>query len=400
MTEASRWPLVHLIVGAGIVSAFQVGKAPAALAAIQADLGLDLPTASWLLSAFALVGGVAGIAIGIGVDHVGARRMAVGGLLLQGAASVLGASAIGAPLLLATRLIEGIGFLAVAVAGPALIVAVARGRDFRRAIAAWGTFMPVGMAIVLLGAPLLGTIGWRGFWLLNAAVLIAYAVLLAAGMRGIASAAGVPRGIGADIRDTLAAQGPWLLGGLFAAFSAAYFAVFGFLPTILSERLGVSAGIGGMLSAIAIGVNAIGNLACGALLARGMRRSRLLLIGFAAMALCGFGILNGDVPATVAVALCIVLSLLCGVVPVALIDAVPAHAPRADLVGATVGFLMQGNNLGLIVGSMMAGHIASAFGWSAVPFGVALVAIVAIVGALGLERRSQADRTAAGHISH
>jgi hypothetical protein len=44
------WPTVLLIVGAGVVSAFQVGKAPAALAAIQADLGLDLVTASWLLS--------------------------------------------------------------------------------------------------------------------------------------------------------------------------------------------------------------------------------------------------------------------------------------------------------------------------------------------------------------
>jgi DHA1 family inner membrane transport protein len=399
MTEASRWPLIHLIVGAGIVSAFQVGKAPAALAAIQADLGLDLPAASWLLSAFALVGGIAGIAIGIGVDHVGARRMAVGGLLLQGAASALGAVAMGAPLLLATRLVEGIGFLAVAVAGPALIVAVARTRDFSRAIAEWGTFMPLGMAIILLGAPLLGTIGWRGFWLLNAMVLIGYALVLAAGTRRIAPAAGRPRSIGGDIRDTLAATGPWLLGGLFAAFSAAYFAVFGFLPTILSERLGVSGGIGGMLSAVAIGVNAIGNLACGALLARGTRRSHLLLIGFAIMALCGFGILNGGVPATAAYALCIVLSLICGVIPVALIDAAPAHAPRADLVGATVGFLMQGNNVGLIVGPMMAGHLATAFGWSAVPFGVALVASVAIVAAFGLDRRSHADRIAAGQLS-
>jgi predicted MFS family arabinose efflux permease len=399
MTEASRWPLIHLIVGAGIVSAFQVGKAPAALAAIQTDLGLDLPTASWLLSAFALVGGIAGIAIGIAVDHFGARRMAIGGLLLQGIASGLGASAMGAPLLLATRLVEGIGFLAVAVAGPALIVAVARGRDFSRAIAEWGTFMPVGMAVILLGAPLLGTIGWRGFWLLNASVLIAYALLLAASTQGISAATGLPRSIGSDIRDTLRAKGPWVLSGLFAAFSAAYFAVFGFLPTILSERLGLSGGIGGMLSAVAIGANAIGNLACGALLARGMRRSRLLLIGFATMALCGFGILNGEVPAILAFALCILLSLICGVIPVALIDAAPTHAPRADLVGATVGFLMQGNNVGLIVGPMMAGHLASAFGWSAVPFGVALIAGLAIAGTFVLDRRSQGHRIVPGRIN-
>jgi predicted MFS family arabinose efflux permease len=387
MKGGSRWPLILLIVGAGVVSAFQVGKAPAALAAVQADLGLDLPTASWLLSAFAVVGAIAGIAIGVGVDHVGARRMAVGGLLLQGFASGLGALAIDAPLLLATRLIEGIGFLAVAVAAPALIVAVARPRDLSRAIAAWGTFMPVGMAIILLGAPLVAAIGWRGFWLLNAVVLIGYALLLAVATRSILLAPVARRSIGLDIRDTLGAKGPWLLAALFAAFSAAYFAVFGFLPAILSNRLGVSAGIGGVLSAFAIGANAVGNLACGALLSRGMRRAHILLIGFAAIALCSFGILGEQFPGVVEYALCILMSLICGLIPVALIDAAPLHAPRPDLVGATIGFLMQGNNVGLIIGPMMAGHLAATFGWSAVPFALAPIAGASIVAAFALERR-------------
>ncbi|WP_119304414.1 MFS transporter [Dongia deserti] len=394
MIAASRWPLIHLIVGAGIVSALQVGKAPAALATVQADLGLDLPTASWLLSAFALVGGIAGIAIGIAVDHVGARRMAIGGLLLQGVASAAGALMSGAAPLLASRLVEGVGFLAVAVAAPALIVAVARPRDLSRAFAEWGTFMPVGMAIVLLAAPILSAIGWRGFWLVNAAILLGYAIVLAVGTRAIAPAAGSRRSIAADIRDTLAARGPWLLCGLFAAFCAGYFAVFGFLPVILSDRLGVSAGTGGVLSAFAIAVNAIGNLVCGILLSRGVRRSHLLLIGFITIGICTFGILSTDVPGLAAYALCVLLSLICGIVPVALIDAAPRYAPRPDLVGATVGFLMQGNNIGLIIGPAAAGYIAGAFGWPAVSFAVALISAVAIFGALALARSAAGPRSA------
>jgi hypothetical protein len=66
---STRWPTVLLIVGAGVVSAFQVGKAPPALA-VQADLGLDLAATSWLLSAFAIVGALAGIAIGVAVESV------------------------------------------------------------------------------------------------------------------------------------------------------------------------------------------------------------------------------------------------------------------------------------------------------------------------------------------
>jgi MFS transporter, DHA1 family, inner membrane transport protein len=386
MNDTSRWPLIHLIVGAGIVSAFQVGKAPAALAAIQSDLGLDLPTASWLLSAFALVGALIGIAIGIASDHIGARRMVIGGLLLQGIASGLGTLAVGAPVLLATRIVEGIGFLAVAVAAPALIVAMARPRDLGRAIAEWGTFMPVGMAIVLLGAPLVAELGWRGFWLVNAAILLVFAWVVAVATRSLPRAPRSARSIMADVRDTLRARGPWILSALFAAFCTAYFAVFGFLPTILAERMGVSAGMAGVLSAFAIVVNAIGNLTCGVLLSRGMRRAHILLIGFTAVALCSFGILAESVPGAIAYALCILLSLVCGVIPVALIDGAPHYAPRPDLVGATVGFLMQGNNVGLTLGPMLAGTLAASYGWSSVPFAVALIAVAAIVGGFALDR--------------
>jgi MFS transporter, DHA1 family, inner membrane transport protein len=80
--DGSPWPTILLVVGAGVVSACQVGKAPAALAAVQADLGLDLATASWLLSAFGIVGALAGLAVGLAVGRAGARRMVVAGLLL------------------------------------------------------------------------------------------------------------------------------------------------------------------------------------------------------------------------------------------------------------------------------------------------------------------------------
>jgi NAD(P)-dependent dehydrogenase (short-subunit alcohol dehydrogenase family) len=82
---------------------------------------MNLAVASWLLSAFAVVGAAAGIAIGLAADHIGARRMAVGGLAVQGVCSAIGALSDGAAMLLATRVLEGFGFLAVTVAAPALI---------------------------------------------------------------------------------------------------------------------------------------------------------------------------------------------------------------------------------------------------------------------------------------
>jgi DHA1 family inner membrane transport protein len=142
-----------------------------------------------------------------------------------------------------------------------------------------------------------------------------------------------------------------------------------------------------VLTAAAVAVNALGNLACGWLLARGVRRWRILLIGFAAMALCGFGILGEGVPGAAAYALCIVFSAVSGLIPVALIDGAPRHAPRPELVGATVGFVMQGNNVGLVLGPAAAGALAAVHGWPAVSLLVAGLAVIAGVLAAALRAR-------------
>lgn len=375
--DHSRWPAILLIVGAGIVSAFQVGKAPMALTAVQADLGLSLATVSWLISAFAIVGALVGAPVGVAVDYLGARRMALAGLLLQAAGSGVGAWATGAPLLLATRVVEGVGFLAVTVAAPTLIMAVTRPRDHDRAVALWAMFMPVGMTLILLASPLLTALAWRGFWLLNAAVLIGYAGLLAWRVRPDSRSATAQRHIVDDMRQTLAARGPWLLAGLFAAFSSAFFAVFGFLPSFLTERLAITAETASTLTAVAVAASGIGNLACGLLLARGLRPTHLLSVSFAVMALCGVAIFADGVADGIAYALCILFSFISGLIPVVLIQGASRHAPRPDLVGATIGFAMQGNNIGLVVGPAVAGAVAARAGWPIVALFITVIATVA-----------------------
>lgn len=382
----SRWPGLLLILGAGVVSAFQVGKAPAALAAIQNDLALGLSTASWLLSAFALVGAVAGVIAGVIADNIGARRLVIGGLILQGLASAPGALSETAGLLLATRVAEGLGFLAVSVAAPALIVAIAAPVIAGRAIAVWGTFMPVGMTLVMLAAPLLPLMGWRGYWLGNAAILIFYASVLAWWTRNWKNSGNdsgaARRSIGADMRRTLATVAIWQLAILMAGFGAAYFAVIGFLPIILSERLSIAADTGTVLSAFVVAVNAVGNLAAGWLISRGIRHSRVVAIGFVTMAVCGYAILAASLPGPAAYLLCLIFSAVSGLIPVALLHAAPRLAPDPGLAGASVGFTMQGNNVGLVAGPALAGALAASTGWTSVALGVGSVALAGALLAL------------------
>ncbi len=389
--------MVLLFVGAGVVAAFQVGKVPMAMAEMQRDLGLGLSAASWLMSAFAVVGALAGAPVGLLADRLGARRVALASMIVLAAGAAIGAGATAPAAVLATRVVEGLGFVGVTVAAPALIAAAAPSEVRERAMALWATFMPVGMTLVMLAAPLLGEIGWRGFWLVNAVLLAGYASLLAWGTRGIrlAKAQSSPA-ILRDVAAAAAAAGPWILGGLFAAFSAAYFAAFSFLPTYLAGRLQVAPDSASMLSALAVAASAAGNLLGGQLLVRGMRPAHLLFASFGVTAACGVAMFHPATAAGGVVPAAIVLSLASGTIPVVILDSVRRFAPRTDLVGATVGFAMQGNSVGLIVGPAAAGELAAAFGWQAIgPLVIAFVVTAcALVVCFG--RRDTAGQTGGG----
>ena len=305
--------------------------------------------------------------------------MLLGGLGLQAVGSALGALADGAAFLLLTRTLEGLGFLAVLVASPTLVVAIAAPAIRDRAVALWATFMPVGLTLVMLGAPLLGLLGWRGFWLANAGLLAAYALFFAYMMRTEVSHDAPPRAVLDDLKAAIAAPGPWGLAAIFTAFSAMYFAVFSFLPLILDQRFGLGEELAGLLTAGVVAAGGVGNVACGLMLARGYRPSRLLAASFVTMAAGGFAILSQSSPFLLVSALAVGMSFMAGLIPVVLMDSVPRLAPRPELAGVTIGFATQGNSLGMLAGPALAAGLAAHAGWTSVAILLTVLAAAALV---------------------
>lgn len=376
-TTGRGWSPVWLVLGAGVVSAFQVGKAPMALAAIQLDLGLGIAVAAFLISSFALVGALAGAPIGLAADRIGARRMIAAGLLMQAAGSAIGALAPAVAVLLLARVLEGFGFLAVIVAAPALLYVVAPARSLERAMALWATFMPAGMTIIMLAAPLLDILQWRGFWLVNAVILLGYAGVFIAAL-GAPGGASSGHAILRDLRSAAAAPGPWTLAALFAAFSCAFFSVFSFLPILLTERFGLDTRLANMMVGLAVAASGVGNIACGQLLARGVRSGRIVMASFSVIALCAIPLLTEGAGMALAYGLAVLLSFASGFIPVVVFHEAPALTADPRLVGVTVGMAMQGNNVGLLVGPAAAGALASRFGWPAVALWTAMVCLLAV----------------------
>ena len=148
--ETAPWSLILLLVGAGAVASFQVGKAPPMLPFIRVELGMNLFMAGWILSTFSITGLVFGSVIGTVADAFGHRRFVLWGLVCQAVASFLGSLASGAELLLLTRILEGFGFFMIAVAAPAMIFRITPVCHHRLALSVWSCYVPAGVAAIML----------------------------------------------------------------------------------------------------------------------------------------------------------------------------------------------------------------------------------------------------------
>jgi MFS family permease len=266
----TRWLLVWALIFAGVVAAFQIGKAPIAIPLIRQELGLSLTFASWVIGVYAVVGAIAGLPAGLVINFLGARRSVIIGLLVIGAASCAGAFATSGRTLLLTRVLEGTGFLMVAIATPTLLGLVTASKDRDVVFGCWAVYFATGSVIVMLAGPLLAAFGWRSLWYSTGLLSLAYALVVwsVAPVARNAPASGGRRL--ADIGRIMRAPGPLLLALAFGCYSLQYHALTGLLPTLLVEQLGLSVATAGVLSAVTIIANGLGAVSAGFLLRQGI----------------------------------------------------------------------------------------------------------------------------------
>ena len=176
--SSSRWPIVVMAIGSGILAAGAVGKAPPAVSLLRQEYSLGLVYAGWILSVLSALGMVAGTGFGTLADRLGPRTVLLGGLWIQAIAGTLAVLSESASTLLITRLLEGAGFLAVAVSAPGIIFAASSSSVRVWSLGLWSINVPVGISLAMIFAALtLETIGWRGVWLFYVVLISALAIL-------------------------------------------------------------------------------------------------------------------------------------------------------------------------------------------------------------------------------
>jgi MFS family permease len=387
------WGLVGLLIAAGIVAAFQVGKVPPSLPSLLGDLGVGLSQAGWLLSLVNLTAALGGMAIALTVDRVGHRRLVVIGTALCSVTSLLGAFAGSIDLLLVWRFLEGLGFIVVTVSLPTLMIQATAPSDRQRALTFLSCYFPAGAgAMMLLAAVILPGTSWRAVWLVAAgsAALMVVALLVGAVPRKELDPRPLSRRpVLQEMAEAATSGGPLAIALCFGAYNCAFLAIVGFLPTLQVERLGFSTATAAIVTALVTASNIAGNLATGWLLQHGLPRGGVIAGAAIAMAFCAAGIFVDGVPDVWRLVLAGVYSAVIGVVPGCLFTGLAVHSPRPELVGASTGLLMQGSNIGGLIGPPVTGALVASGGWPAAAWLTSAALGVVAASGLFLHRRER-----------
>ncbi len=105
------------------------------------------------------------------IDRIGARRAIVATSIFLVFCNVLGFFSTSMLMLDVARLLEGIEFIGIIVAAPALIMATTTGRRQVQAMTLWSTYTPAGVGLgLLLAVPFAGTSAWRWTFIVHGAL--------------------------------------------------------------------------------------------------------------------------------------------------------------------------------------------------------------------------------------
>jgi MFS family permease len=381
---------------AAVVVSLNVGKIPPAMPLLRDTFSLDLVGASLLVSFFQVAGMLFGLFGGMLADRFGPRRTMRIGLSTAALGSVLGAVAPSAEWLLASRTIEGAGFMLTVLPGPTLIGRSVPAASRSALMGAWSAYLPLGMSLGLVVTPLAYQwVGWRPVWwaVAGACLLMVWWV-----GRTVAPDPGgrPPHGALALVRATLRSPRPWVLALAFGCYAAQWVSVFSFLPTLYTES-GIGLWGAGLLTAGGVAVNLAGNVACGPLLQRGVSAARLIAAASVVMTAAAWLCFGSDAPFAWRYAGVLLFSAVGGLIPGTLFTRTAGYAPHPRAVGSTTGLMQQGSTLGQFLAPPVIAAVAAASGgWHQTGWTIAALTGGTLLAAVMIGRFDRQDHARRG----
>ena len=360
MATRTSFPLILCLWGAGLGAAGQYAK----ISVIFDRLGDVYPDAGtalgFIVSLVGFVGILLGVVAGLVVARIRYRRAMLWALWVGAGVSLFQALLPALPLMLVSRVIEGMSHLAIVVAAPTLIAQLSAERHRGFTLTLWSTFFGVAFTLlVVLGLPLVDGYGLRALFVAHGVWMAMFAVILMLFLRPLElrpEGALSLRGILADHMTIyrsprIAAPGA---GWLFYTFC--FLAILTVLPPYIAPDW--RAWVMGAMPLVSIAVS----MTLGVAALRIMSAVHLTQVGFAlSVASLAWLLVAPGLPVA-----CLALAGALGLVQGASFAAIPQLNTTAATQAQAYGAMAQTGNLGNTVGTP------------------ALLAIMAVTGYAGL----------------
>ena len=342
-----------------------IGKVPIAMPQLRAEYGLSLVAAGWVSSMINALAISMAILFGVLSDRLGALKMCLTGLGFGIMGGLGGLIAGNESALLLSRFAEGVSVVAVVVSAPALLGTATAHMDRRFALGIWSAYLPTGVGLVMLLAPVLMPFGgWRAIWVLVLAVLLIAALAIYRSRSAFRLPLTADASIHpfAEAKAALAQRQPWLLAFALASFTIQHFALIIWLPTFLQEQRSLSPLAVSLLSCVMVLANVPGNLLGGSLLQRNFRRGNLIAFASLVTGLCGIGIFLDVFADAIRYGLCVLLSFAGGVIPACVLSSSASLARTPRQIGTLQGLFNQVGNVGPFFGPPLIAMLVAASG--------------------------------------
>lgn len=380
-TPTRAWLILAILLLFSIAAPLNQFKVPPIMPVLIESLGLSFGNSGLLMSLYAVTGLILALPSGLILQRAGFRvtGLLAGGSIALGAA--IGALSQRTGVLLASRVVEGIGTSFMAVLAPAIIAQWFAAEHRGTAMGIWAAWVPVGTAAMLILAPgVAQASGWRTVWWVGAiyalVATLLYLVVVRPRRAALPDASETRPTPRVSPSRVLRNVDVWLLAAAFGAFNAAVIGFGTYMPTFLNEQRGLLLSQASLLASIPTLITIFSAPAGGVLSDRMGSRKKPYLAGFAlAIVLLP---LAGALGVTGLIVLVVVQGLVFGLIPTNIFAAAVQAAEDERESGMAMAMIMVGQNGGMLLGPVIFGGLVERAGWAAA------FASLSVLAALGL----------------
>lgn len=345
--DQGSWPSIFLIYAIGVLGATTISQ----VIPVIGDLARIFragPQVGWVISLPSALVAVGALLTGWVVDRIGDKPVLLAGCIIAILGDIGAALSTSFPMLLAMRMVEGVGYVGIAVAAITMMIRITQGPRRNLALTLWSSFIPMSFALPFLVA---GPLSQPGRWpwaflghaiVLGALLMVALGQLPARGSEPVVSRT-------AGLTSVLRSPGPYILGFCFACAAFVQTGIVSTLPHLLATRYGVSIAVASSVGTAGMLLNILGCLTVGPMLNHGVR-PLAVAVGGVCFTIAGGVTMGLSLPSFgAAAAVSCVFFFGAGII-VGLWALLPRVSPSPQSVGATSGMVTQLTLWGVLFG--------------------------------------------------